>query len=130
DIATGPVVRVNYRLRAHGLRGDARRGSILAAPFADASFDCVVAIGCFHHTGNIQRALDESYRVLRQGGLLIGMVYNAYSYRRWVTAPRPTLKYLSSEIVGWGHLHQSGTGERTAYDNDLKGCAAPHTDFI
>ena len=67
DIAEGPVEMVNYRLRALGLLGRAQIGNILHAPFADESFDFIVAIGCYHHTGNIRRAIAESWRILGRG---------------------------------------------------------------
>ncbi|HET6893320.1 MAG TPA: class I SAM-dependent methyltransferase, partial [Pyrinomonadaceae bacterium] len=81
DIAPGPVEMVNHRLRQMGLRGKAREGSILDAPFPDGMFNGVVSIGCLHITGNIQRALDEIHRVLQPGGWATVMIYNSYSYR-------------------------------------------------
>lgn len=39
DIAPGPVTMVNHRLNQADLEGQAQQGSILQAPFADASFD-------------------------------------------------------------------------------------------
>lgn len=46
-------------------------GSVLDAPFDDASFDYVVMGGTLHHLHpDVQRALDEVRRVLRPGGLL------------------------------------------------------------
>jgi SAM-dependent methyltransferase len=122
DIAAGPVEMVNYRLRLHGLPGSAVQGSVLQAPFGDASIDRVVAIGCFHHTGDMQRAIDESYRMLRAGGELTLMVYYGLSYRRWLLEPRAAWR----ELVG-------GTAVATTiarhYD-DTDGEAPPHTDFV
>jgi len=130
DIAAGPVGMVNHRLRLIGHNGRAQQGSILAAPFADESFDCVVAIGCYHHTGNMQRALDETYRILRPGGRLVGMVYNAYSYRRWFTARDQTLRYLCWNWFRLGAAPLTTARERAAYDTDSTGREAPHTDFV
>ena len=93
DIAAGPVAMSNKRLQRLGCPQAATQGSILNAPFVDASFDFIVAIGCLHHTGNLQRAIDECNRLLRPGGRLIFMVYNAYSYRRFVRARRETVRY-------------------------------------
>ena len=125
DIAAGPVEMVNYRMRIGRLNGRAVRGSILAAPFSDQAFDVIVAIGCYHHTGNLQRAIDESYRLLKPGGTLTCMVYNGLSYRRWYSAAWPTLKYcLTPGFIG------STSEERSAYDRNPDGSAAPHTDFV
>jgi SAM-dependent methyltransferase len=57
------------------------------SPFADGSFDAIVAIGCLHHTGDIGGAIESCRRLLAPGGILIGMVYYAYSYRRWLNEP-------------------------------------------
>jgi SAM-dependent methyltransferase len=130
DIASGPVEMVNYRLQLCGLAGRAQQGNILRAPFSDGSFDVVVAIGCFHHTGDMQRALNESHRILRPSGVLIGMVYNAYSYRRWFNAAKQTTQYLAWDAVGWGAPPQAAVAERAAYDTDADGAAAPSTDFV
>jgi SAM-dependent methyltransferase len=130
DIAAGPVEMVNHRLRQIGDDGKAQQGSILNAPFADNSFDCVVAIGCYHHTGNLQRALDESYRILRDKGLLVVMVYNAYSYRRWHQARQATFRYLLWDRLRIGRVPLATAAERASYDLDSAGNEAPHTDFV
>jgi len=40
-------------------------------PFADASFDVVLARAVLHHTRNLEQACCEFYRVLKPGGILI-----------------------------------------------------------
>lgn len=125
DIAEGPVEMANYRMALHNLSGRAQQGSILEAPFPDQSFDLVVAIGCYHHTGNLQRAIDESYRLLAPRGTLVCMVYNALSYRRWYTSPWTTLRYLAAR-----RRVDPSSDERRAYDRSPDGDAAPHTDFV
>lgn len=131
DVAAGPVHMVNSRLRQSGLRGQAQQGSILAAPFVDASFDYVVAIGCLHHTGAMRTAIAECLRVLRPKGQMIFMVYYAYSYRRILTAAKDTLCYWSREASGYrGSVGSGVSSQRAAYDVSLEGNAAPHTDWI
>lgn len=131
DISPGPVAMVNHRLTQSGLEGKARQGSVLQAPFADASFDYVVAIGCLHHTGDLSRAIEECRRILRPGGQLIFMVYYAYSYRRFYQARTETLKYLLRETFGYrGVVGLSAQAERAAYDANQAGESAPHTDWI
>lgn len=131
DIAAGPVNMVNHRLAQNNLPGKAEQGSALAAPFPDASFDAIVAIGCLHHTGNLQRAIDECHRMLRPGGKLIFMVYYAYSYRRFLSATGATLKSLARETVGYrGVVATNKDSDRAAYDASETGEGAPHTDWI
>lgn len=131
DIAAGPVDMVNHRLKQAGASGGAVQGSILDQAFADESFDYIVAIGCLHHTGNLQLAIDNCLKLLRPGGRLIFMVYYAYSYRRFRMAPLVSLKNLFKEVVGYrGVVGQSNESERASYDAGSDGAAAPHTDWI
>lgn len=124
DIADGPVEMTNYRLRLHRLNGRAARGSILHAPFRDATFDYVVAIGCFHHTGDLPRAVDESHRLLKPGGSLVFMVYNGLSYRQWHQDWKSTLiQALTSRAI-------TGSEAMLARYDTAKGETAPHTDFV
>lgn len=130
DIAAGPVAMVNHRLAQSGLQGKAVQGSVLEAPFPDGTFDWVVAIGCFHHTGNLQRALDEAWRVLKPGGQAMVMVYYAYSYRRWHYETRTTVKHLLADKLGIRASASSRSArERAHYDASADGEAAPETAF-
>ncbi|MEZ4671521.1 MAG: class I SAM-dependent methyltransferase [Anaerolineae bacterium] len=47
-------------------------GNIFTLPFADCSFDCVVANSVLHHLPNLHLATREIQRVLRPGGKYIG----------------------------------------------------------
>jgi SAM-dependent methyltransferase len=130
DISPGPVGMANHRLRQAGLPGQAHQGNILACPFADATFDYVVAIGCYHHTGDLGRAISETRRILKPGGSATIMVYNAYSYRRWLRWRRPTFSYFLWDKLGLGNIAAASEGERAAYDADSTGAAAPETVFV
>lgn len=130
DIAEGPVAMVKHRLALEGMSGDVRQASVLEAPFDDGEFDAIVAIGCFHHTGDMQRALDESWRMLKSGGTAIVMVYNAYSYRRWVRSFGGTWRYFRHSAGGKFSLQDAQEHERALYDVNNNGDAAPHTDFF
>ena len=125
DIAEGPVAMVRHRLRLQALPGDVRAASALALPFADETFDRVVAIGCLHHTGDLPRALSEVARVLRQDGLATIMVYSAFSYRRWMFFTKATWRHLRN---GW--TVGASERERAAFDTSHDGSAAPETVFV
>ena len=129
DIAAGPVAVVNRRMSLFNLSGTAQQGSILDAPFADASFDVVVTIGCVHHTGDVQRALDEVHRVLRPGGWALVMLYNAFSYRRWWNETASTARTWLKDYLGVGADVRPSDVERGAYDRSSSGAAAPSTVF-
>lgn len=126
DIARNPVENMNYRLRLRGLPGRATQGSALAMPFPEASFDFVVSIGCLHHTGNLQKAFDEVFRVLRPGGTAVMMVYNKYSYMRWKRAPWSTFKeWWHGWFRGPAPAALDSTRCRGDYDANTQGMAAP-----
>jgi SAM-dependent methyltransferase len=130
DIARGPVGMVRHRFAVAGLPGQVLQGSILQCPFDDGSFDHVVSIGVLHHTGNFGAALREVHRVLKPGGRATIMVYNAYSYRRWLRFTGPTLRHWLWNYFGLGDRPTAGVAERRAYDHDSLGGEPPATEFL
>jgi ubiquinone/menaquinone biosynthesis C-methylase UbiE len=60
--------------RARGL--DAIMGSIDHLPFADDTFDCVLANRVLYHVPSLDEALAELARVLRSGGSLVAVTYS------------------------------------------------------
>ncbi|MGN6148363.1 MAG: class I SAM-dependent methyltransferase [Rhizomicrobium sp.] len=124
DIAKEPVAMVNERLEHLGLPPTARQGNMLSCPFPTESMDFVVSIGCFHHTGNTQRCIEETFRVLRPNGIACVMVYNRYSYRQWQQWPKETALSLFSRAP------KATEAQRAAYDASLDGKAAPETEFF
>lgn len=129
DIASAPVALINKRLELFGLPGKGVQGSILDAPFDDASFDYVVAFGSLHHTGEIDKALAEASRILRPGGKLIMMVYYAYSYRMWYQRRAGLLKDILADIRG-ATWYDGTDKEKKLYDHDDEGAVPPHTAFV
>jgi|GEM_PF-1142436 len=75
-------------------------GELTALPFADRSFDAVVAAEVIEHIPELDRALSEAARVLRPGGRLV------------VTVPyRETLSFVTCPECGArfevnGHVHR------------------------
>jgi SAM-dependent methyltransferase len=61
------------RRRLPGARLDV--GEIEALPFADAGFDLVTGFNAFQFAGDVVRALAESRRVCRPGGLVVMLVW-------------------------------------------------------
>ncbi len=130
DIASGPVSMVAHRARLLGVNCLPLQASILDAPLAGQSFDRIVAIGAYHHTGDTSRALAETFRLLRPGGTAHVMVYNAYSHRRWSQDPAATCRRWWADKVLRSGLYSGAESERSQYDTDTSGRAAPHTDFF
>jgi SAM-dependent methyltransferase len=130
DIALGPVEMARRRFSQSALTGSVVCGSVLACPFADTSFEYVIAIGCYHHTGDLIGALAETRRVLVPGGKAIIMTYSAYSYRRWLRWPIATLKYFLWDKCGVGKRPHARANERGAYDVNSSNRPAPETVFV
>jgi len=102
------IVEPNARRRRYGekrrpaLRFHDARAEHL--PFAAASFDCVTAVGSFHHVKDQAAAANEAFRVLRPGGRIVIFEYNeakGSGHRR------------SFDMVA-GHLHFMGPGHLEA----------------
>jgi len=112
---------------AHCVRGSAR-----SLPFADDSLDCVVSIGCLHHCGDLREGLRECMRILKPGGRLVVMVYNAFSYKRWIVSPIATLRAVVSGRNGPGRRPGSAAPRRVSWfwDRSPSGDAPPHTEFV
>ena len=98
DIAQGPIDVLTQR----GLLG--KVGNVLELPHADEEFDGVVCVGVLHHTGNIQRGIDELLRVTKTGGRGLFMLYNA-AYGKSIDRNRsgedcPHTDYTREEDIG------------------------------
>ncbi|MES2142218.1 MAG: class I SAM-dependent methyltransferase [Pseudomonadota bacterium] len=124
DIAEGPVNFLNHRLAFMEKPPSARIMSAHRLDFQANYFDFIVSIGCFHHTGNIKKCIDEAYRVLRPGGHLLFMCYNQYSYREFLYRP------LSSFISFFKESRILNRNERMHYDHNLEGEAAIFTELF
>jgi SAM-dependent methyltransferase len=128
DISPNAVMMLKQRLEQNHLTGDVRLGSMITCPFDRDSFDFVVSIGCFHHTGNMQACVDETYRVLKKGGKAVIMVYNKFSFRQWKMWPLLTLKNYIYDLLGVKSADVIEQ-QRLAYDASLSGKGAPETMF-
>jgi SAM-dependent methyltransferase len=68
-VALDQSARMVELARARGV--DARIGDVQELPFADASFDVVVAAWMLYHVASLDRGIGEIARVLRPGGRLV-----------------------------------------------------------
>ena len=130
DISQNAVDMTNHRLRQNRLEGQAIVGSVLNSNFPDNYFDYVISIGCFHHTGNMQKCIDETYRMLKPGGQAIIMVYNKFSLRQWAKWPVQTAKNLILQKSNQIKATKTSSKQRKAYDaTSDKKIGAPETEF-
>jgi len=69
DLSADMVKIATQEAQRRGLKNLAfRQGSASELPFPDAEFDLVISTLSFHHWKQPEKALDEIYRVLREGG--------------------------------------------------------------
>lgn len=79
---------VNLAARKAALAGLAGKSNHIFAdaerlPFKNEAFDIVYSHGVLHHTPDIKKAIDETFRVLRSGGQAIVMLYHRNSWNYW-----------------------------------------------
>ena len=129
DVASGPAGMMRYRLSKMGWnwRGKIHVGSALNVPFRDSSFDYVYSIGCLHHTGDLPNSISEVYRVLKDGGKAILMLYNRHSFRLLIQAPLMRLLNILYRKKVYEDFEEMN---RALYDTNSDGNAAPHTEFV
>jgi SAM-dependent methyltransferase len=106
------------RLACYGLHSTLRRVDAEILPFPDASFDVVYSWGVIHHSERPEAIVAEVHRVLRPGGVFVGMVYARYSpavYKLWIR--RALLRgrpWRSLADVVWHDVESIGTKAYTA----------------
>lgn len=75
---------------------DARVADVQALPFADASFDCIVAAWMLYHVPELDRGLAEIARVLRPGGTFVAATnsrFHLHELRELVGSGRSTITF-------------------------------------
>jgi ubiquinone/menaquinone biosynthesis C-methylase UbiE len=80
DLAQTVASMAGRHLAAYGLKGSILQGDAQALSFPNNTFDVVYSCGVFQHIPNIQQAVDEIYRVMRNGGTAVIVVYYRYSW--------------------------------------------------
>jgi len=117
DLTDAAIETTRERLALHGLASNLRRTDAESLPFADASFDLVYSWGVIHHSERPQKIVGEIHRVLKPGGMFVGMVYGRRSphvFKVWVRQAllrgRP---WRSAADVIWHHVESIGTKSYT-----------------
>lgn len=79
DLTDAAIETTRAHLAAYGLSSDLRRVNAETLPFPDDSFDVVYSWGVIHHAEHPERIIVEIRRVLRPGGVFLGMMYGRHS---------------------------------------------------
>jgi ubiquinone/menaquinone biosynthesis C-methylase UbiE len=81
DLTDAAVELTRQRLALYGFTSSLQRADAEALPFPDNSFDLVYSWGVIHHSQAPQKVIEEIRRVLKPGGLFIGMLYGRRSLK-------------------------------------------------
>jgi ubiquinone/menaquinone biosynthesis C-methylase UbiE len=84
DLTDSAIETTRTRLSLYGFSSELQRIDAEELPYRAESFDVVYSWGVIHHSARPERIVSEIHRVLRPGGVFIGMMYS----RRSVTALR------------------------------------------
>ena len=109
DISPEMLARAGDALKAAGLAVSLRRADVRALPFADDTFDMVLAGHVLEHLPDPPAALAEMARVLKPGGLLIACLtrrsmLGAYIQLKWRTH-RVSGREAARWLAGAGLTH-------------------------
>lgn len=84
DLTEESIANVRARLHTENLEAaELRVCNAEQLPYEDGTFDLVYSWGVVHHVENVERVLDEIYRVTKPGGSIKIMVYNLNSLHAW-----------------------------------------------
>lgn len=84
DLSTRSVELAARQLHLNRLNGSFEVGDAENLRFCEETFDLVYANGVFHHTPDVERAVAETYRVLKPRGTAVVMLYHKHSYNYWI----------------------------------------------
>ncbi|MEO1089172.1 MAG: class I SAM-dependent methyltransferase [Pseudomonadota bacterium] len=90
DLSGEMLAKADVEMRQAGLVPELRQADILSIPYADESFDFVMAAHVLEHLPEPQHALREMVRVLKPGGMLFVCLvrrsnFGAFIQLRWRT---------------------------------------------
>lgn len=113
DLTEAAIEVTRIRFEMYGFESKLQRLDAEELPFPDNSFDVVYSWGVIHHSEKPELIIREIKRVLKPGGVFIGMMYGRRSplvFKFWVKyallAGKP---WLSFRDVVWDKVESVGT---------------------
>jgi ubiquinone/menaquinone biosynthesis C-methylase UbiE len=113
DLTEAAVDTTRKRLSCYGLESRLQRLDAERLPYPDSYFDIVYSWGVIHHSESPESIIAEIHRVLKPGGLFLGMIYGRRSmltFKLWVRhAVLRGRPWRSASDVSWHHVESTGT---------------------
>lgn len=132
DLTAAAIEATSENLRLRGLKSSLRRIDAEVLPYDSGRFDVVYSWGVIHHAESPESIVAEIQRVLKPGGVFLGMVYARHSlvaYRKWVgNALRRGRPWQSLASVIWDHMESVGTKAYTEREVRTLFSAFAHCD--
>lgn len=97
DLTDAAIETTSKRLDLYGFKSQLQRVDAETLPFEDCTFDVVYSWGVIHHSEHPERILAEINRILKKGGVYIGMFYHRLS----LTTLRVWLKHALLKGRPW-----------------------------
>ena len=119
DLTDAGIETTRRRLSCYGFQSRLQRLDAERLPYPDATFDIVYSWGVIHHAEKPEQIAVEILRVLKPGGVFIGMIYARHSllvlklwFRHGLLKGQP---WRSLADIVWNHVESPGT---KAYTSD------------
>ncbi|HEY9634149.1 MAG TPA: class I SAM-dependent methyltransferase [Coleofasciculaceae cyanobacterium] len=113
DLTEAAIETTKARLALYGFTSHLQRSDAEALPFPNEFFDVVYSWGVIHHSEHPERIIGEIQRVLKPGGVFIGMMYGRHSstaFKVWLRyALLQGKPWRSLADVIWNHVESIGT---------------------
>ena len=113
DLSSKMLARAAAEMRLAGLTPELRQADILSIPFADGSFDAVMAAHVIEHLPDPQLALKEMVRVLKPGGMLFLCTVRRSGFGVFIQMRWRTWAISEPQGISWLRAcHLNDTGSR------------------
>lgn len=113
DLTQAAIETTKAHLALYGFESKLNHINAEEIPYEDNYFDLVYSWGVIHHSENPQKILDEIRRILKPGGVFVGMMYKRYSIktlRLWIShALLQGKPFQTFSKVIWNHMESKGT---------------------
>lgn len=113
DLTDTALEATRIRLQMYGYKSNLQRLDAETLPFPDQYFDIVYSWGVIHHSEKPEVIIREIRRVLKPGGIFIGMMYvkwSLFAVKIWIKHALLKGKiWLSLSDVIWDKVESLGT---------------------